>query len=62
MAREHPTIMTGPRALILSDRNVPRMTNMNPVMLGGTVKSCAMTLLYPRLEMMVYTVSELPRD
>ena len=58
MASEHPAIMIGPRALILSDKNVPRMTNMNPAMFGGTVNSWAMTLLYPRLEMILYTVSE----
>lgn len=52
IANEQHPIITGPRALILSDRNVHRMTARKPAILGGTVNSWALTLLYPRLDMM----------
>ena len=59
IASEHPTIITGPRALNLSDRNVPSSTVMNPATFGGTVNNCAMTLLYPSSDMMVWMIAEL---
>ena len=53
MATEHPTNMTGPRTLNLSDAHVPKRTAKKPAMLGGTVKSWAVIRVYPRPEMMV---------
>lgn len=43
--------MIGPRALILSDRSVHRITAKKPAKLGGTVNNWALTLLYPKLDM-----------
>ena len=53
MAIEQHTIITGPRALNLSEAYVHRITEKKPTILGGTVKSCAVTLVYPRLEIIV---------
>ncbi len=50
IAKEQHPIITGPLALILSDANVHIMTARKPAMFGGTVNSWALTLLYPRLE------------
>lgn len=51
IANEQHPIMIGPRALILSDRNVHRITAKKPAKLGGTVNNWALTLLYPKLDM-----------
>ena len=54
MASEQQTSITGPRALSLSDKKVAPITAKNPTMFGGTVNSCAVTLLvYPNVVIMV---------
>lgn len=45
IATEQPTRMTGPRALILSDKKVAPITAMNPTIFGGTVNSWAVRLV-----------------
>lgn len=58
-AREQPTRITGPRALILSDKKVALITAMNPTVLGGTVSSWAVvTLVYPKVLIIVGRKSE----
>ena len=58
IATEQPPSMIGPRALILSDKVEQIKTVKKAPMLGGTVNSCAVTRVYPRLEMMVGRNSE----
>lgn len=52
IAREQHPIMIGPLPRILSDKKVHKMTAQKPAILGGTVNSWALTLSYPKLEMM----------
>lgn len=58
IAREQPIRMTGPRALILSDKKVAPITAMNPTILGGTVKSWAVKLVYPKVLIILGRKSE----
>lgn len=58
IAREQPTRITGPRALILSDKKVALITAMNPTVLGGTVSSWAVMLVYPKVFIIVGRKSE----
>ena len=58
IASEQQKSITGPRALILSDKKVPPITAKNPTMFGGTVNSCAVTLVYPKAVIMVGRKSE----
>lgn len=58
IAREQQTSITGPRALTLSDKKVTPITAKNPTMFGGTVNSCAVTFLYPKVVIMVGRKSE----
>ena len=44
--------------MILSDTKVPPITAKNPAMFGGTVNSCAVTLVYPKAVIMVGRKSE----
>ena len=44
--------------MILSDKKVPPITAKNPAMFGGTVNSCAVTLVYPKAFIMVGRKSE----
>lgn len=58
IAREQPIRITGPRALILSDMKVALITAMNPTVLGGTVSSWAVILVYPKVLIIVGRKSE----
>ena len=58
IATEQPTRMTGPRALILSDKKVAPITAMNPTIFGGTVNSWAVRLVYPKVLIIVGRKSE----
>lgn len=58
IARPDPASIMGPRILNLSEYKVVASTSRNDTKLGGTVRSCVFSAVYPRDLIMVGRKSE----